>query len=102
MGKKDFWPKEGKLKKGLIILAIVISGALLITLIEEKTNIKATLLSINQQNVTFIDEEGKTRDISTNSKLLKLKTEYILFGTYSLIENQFKLNARTNGDEKKT
>ncbi|MBL0146907.1 MAG: hypothetical protein IPP48_15505 [Chitinophagaceae bacterium] len=40
MGKKDFWPKEGKLKKGLIILAIVISGALLITLIEEKQILK--------------------------------------------------------------
>ena len=40
MDKKDFWPKEGKLKKGLIILAIVIVGSLLITLIEEKTNIK--------------------------------------------------------------
>lgn len=40
MDKKDFWPKEGKLKKGLIILAIVITGALLIVLIEEKTNVK--------------------------------------------------------------
>lgn len=40
MEKKDFWPKEGKLKKGLIILAIVIAGALLITLLEEKTNVR--------------------------------------------------------------
>jgi hypothetical protein len=40
MEKKDFWPKKGKLKKGLIILAIVIVSALLITLLEEKTNIK--------------------------------------------------------------
>ena len=40
MNKKEFWPKEGKLKKGLIILGIVIVGALLITLLEEKTNIK--------------------------------------------------------------
>ena len=38
MDKKDFWPKEGKLKKGLIILAIVIAGATVITLLEEKTN----------------------------------------------------------------
>jgi hypothetical protein len=38
--KKDFWPKEGKLKKGLIILGIVVAGALLITLLEEKTSIK--------------------------------------------------------------
>jgi hypothetical protein len=40
MEKKDFWPKEGKLKKGLIILAIVIVGSLLITILEEKTNTK--------------------------------------------------------------
>ena len=40
MGKKDFWPKEGKLKKGLIILAIVIIAALCFSLLEEKTNIK--------------------------------------------------------------
>jgi hypothetical protein len=40
MDKKEFWPKEGKLKKGLIILAIVIIGSLLITLLEEKTSIK--------------------------------------------------------------
>lgn len=40
MDKKQFWPKEGKLKKGLIILAIVIVGSLLMTLLEEKTNIK--------------------------------------------------------------
>ena len=40
MGKKEFWPKEGKLKKGLIILAIVIVGSLLMTLLEEKTSIK--------------------------------------------------------------
>lgn len=44
MDKKDFWPKEGKLKKGLIILAIVIVAALLITLLEEKTNIKTKKL----------------------------------------------------------
>lgn len=42
MNKKDFWPKEGKLKKGLIILAIVIVAALLMTLLEEKTNVKMT------------------------------------------------------------
>jgi hypothetical protein len=40
--KKDLWPKEGKLKKGLIILVIVIVGALLMTLAEEKTKIKFT------------------------------------------------------------
>lgn len=45
MDKKDFWPKEGKLKKGLIILAIVIVSALLITLLEEKTNIKPKKIS---------------------------------------------------------
>lgn len=42
MTKKELWPKEGKLKKGLIILAIVIVSALLITLLEEKTNFKHT------------------------------------------------------------
>lgn len=45
MEKKDLWPKEGKLKKGLIILAIVIVSALLITLLEEKTNIKPKKLT---------------------------------------------------------
>lgn len=40
INKADLWPKEGKLKKGLIILAIVIVGALLITLVEEKTNVR--------------------------------------------------------------
>jgi hypothetical protein len=40
LSKKDIWPKEGKLKKGLIIFVIVAIGALLITLVEEKTNIK--------------------------------------------------------------
>lgn len=40
MDKKDFWPNEGKLKKALIILAIVIVSALLIVLIEEKTSVK--------------------------------------------------------------
>jgi hypothetical protein len=42
MTKKEFWPEEGKLKKGLIILAIVIISALLITLLEEKTSFKYT------------------------------------------------------------
>lgn len=41
MTKTEFWPKEGKLKKGLIILAIIIVTAVLITLLEEKTNFKA-------------------------------------------------------------
>jgi hypothetical protein len=42
MTKQELWPKEGKLKKGLIVLAIVIVSALLITLLEEKTNFKHT------------------------------------------------------------
>lgn len=41
MTKSELWPKEGKLKKGLIILGIVIAGAVLITLLEEKTGFKA-------------------------------------------------------------
>lgn len=40
MDKKQWWPKEGKAKKGLIMLVIVIVGALLITFLEEKTNIR--------------------------------------------------------------
>ncbi|HOZ69096.1 MAG TPA: hypothetical protein PLU11_01155 [Chitinophagaceae bacterium] len=36
MNKTEWWPKEGKLKKGLIILGIVIVAALIMTLIEEK------------------------------------------------------------------
>lgn len=39
--KKDLWPKEGKLKKALIILGIVIVGAVLIVLLEEQTGLKA-------------------------------------------------------------
>ncbi len=42
MTKNELWPKEGKLKKGLIILVIVIVAAFLITLLEEKTNFKHT------------------------------------------------------------
>lgn len=40
--KKEFWPQKGKLKKILIILAIVIVSALVITLLEEKTAFKYT------------------------------------------------------------
>ena len=36
MNKTEWWPKEGKLKKGLIILGIIIVASLLLTLIEEK------------------------------------------------------------------
>ncbi len=36
MNKTEWWPQEGKLKKGLIILGIVIVAALLMTLLEEK------------------------------------------------------------------
>lgn len=42
MDKKELWPKEGKLKKGLIILAIVIVSSLLMVLLEEKTGFKHT------------------------------------------------------------
>lgn len=41
MTKQDLWPKEGKLKKGLIILAVVIVASLLIVLLEEKTQFKS-------------------------------------------------------------
>jgi hypothetical protein len=40
MTKKDFWPKEGKLKKTFIILAIVLVAALVAVLIQEKYGIK--------------------------------------------------------------
>ncbi len=42
MIKQELGPKEGKLKKGLIVLAIVIASALLIILLEEKTDFKHT------------------------------------------------------------
>ncbi len=42
MTKQELWPKEGKLKKGLIVLAIVIVSALLITLLEERTDFRHT------------------------------------------------------------
>lgn len=42
MNKQEFWPREGKLKKAGIILVVVILSALLITLLEEKTNFKHT------------------------------------------------------------
>lgn len=38
--KEEFWPKTGKRKKGLIILAIVVLGSLGMVLIEEKSDIK--------------------------------------------------------------
>lgn len=41
MTKQDLWPKEGKLKKSLIILAVVVLCSLLIVLLEEKTQFKA-------------------------------------------------------------
>ena len=40
MNKQDLWPKAGKLKKLLLIVCIVIAGALLITLAEEKLTVK--------------------------------------------------------------
>lgn len=40
MDKQEFWPKEGKRKKGLIILTIIVTAALLITLLEAKTGFK--------------------------------------------------------------
>lgn len=42
MKKQDLWPKEGKLKKGLIILAIIIVTSLLLTMLKEKTSFKYT------------------------------------------------------------
>lgn len=46
INKQDLWPKEGKLKKGLIILAVVIVSSLGIVLLEEKTDIKAKRLPV--------------------------------------------------------
>lgn len=40
INKEELWPKTGKLKKGLIILAIVILGSLGMVLLEEQTNVK--------------------------------------------------------------
>ena len=40
MTKNDLWPEEGKLKKGLIILAIVLVASLVAVLIQEKYGIK--------------------------------------------------------------
>lgn len=40
MKKNEFWPKEGKLKKGLIILAIVVVSVLAATLLEEKNGLR--------------------------------------------------------------
>lgn len=42
MDKVNLWPKEGKLKKGFIILALVIVLSLLLTLLEEKTSYKVS------------------------------------------------------------
>lgn len=42
MVKNECWPKDGKLKKGLIILASIIVSSLLIVLLEEKTGFKHT------------------------------------------------------------
>lgn len=40
INKQTLWPKEGKLKKGIIIFIVVIFSALTITLLEEKTGFK--------------------------------------------------------------
>lgn len=40
MNKNEFWPKEGKLRKGLIILAIVIVSSLTAALLEEKNGLR--------------------------------------------------------------
>lgn len=40
INKETLWPKEGKLKKGIIILIVVILSAFVITLLGEKTNFK--------------------------------------------------------------
>ena len=42
MTKQDLWPERGKLKKGLIVFAIVVVSALLMTLLEEKTQFRHT------------------------------------------------------------
>jgi hypothetical protein len=40
INKQERWPKTGKLKKGLIILAIIIAGSLGMVLLEEQANVK--------------------------------------------------------------
>lgn len=40
INKEELWPKNGKLKKALIILGIVIVGSLGIVLLEEQTTVK--------------------------------------------------------------
>jgi hypothetical protein len=64
--RKQLWPKEGKRKKGLIVLAIVIIGALLITLLKEKINIKLSkripfVIAIASLGVWFYNPE-KVKD----------------------------------------
>jgi hypothetical protein len=71
MDKKEFWPKEGKLKKGLIILAIVIVGSLLMTLLEEKTNIKLSkrvpfVIALACLGVWFYNPENQKRNPPAN------------------------------------
>lgn len=44
--KIELWPKKGKLKKGLIILGIVMVTALLAVLLEEKSGIKLSQKAI--------------------------------------------------------
>lgn len=67
MDKKEFWPKDGKLKKGLIILAIVIVGSLLIVLLEEKSAIKLSkrvpfVIALACLGVWFYNPENQKRN----------------------------------------
>jgi hypothetical protein len=70
MDKKQLWPKEGKFKKGLIILAIVIVGSLLMTLLEEKTNVKLSkrvpfVIALACLGVWFYNPENQKRNPPT-------------------------------------
>lgn len=67
MDKKEFWPKEGKLKKGLTILAIVIIGSLLTVLLEEKSSIKLSkrvpfVIALACLGVWFYNPENQKRN----------------------------------------
>lgn len=72
MNKTEFWPKEGKLKKGLIILAIVVVSALAATLLEEKNGLRLSkkiyMVIAFLCIAIWIYQPGKRNDSSVNHK----------------------------------
>lgn len=70
--KKDLWPKQGKLKKALLILAVVAGGALGMVLLEEQTGWKAGskipfLIALSCLAIWFHKSDKEKKETNTPS-----------------------------------